>query len=400
MRASSTSSSEGLRGQGRLPTRRLAAALAYVGSGARLFALSLAFLLLLGEVYMRLPFIPQRLEYRPDRELGGVLRPDQVGYVWLGNMSLQSPPITINRDGHRGRDTDWSRPVMLVVGDSESFGAGVEDPEVWTARLESALRRRPELAALQVVNASHPGHGPYHQVVFLRRALEAHRVDGVLVRVAVGQRNFRVPLPAELEREIATAQWRERLRSVTKFVPFLYNKFEAQVPRIRAALVPAPLRKRPAPGGGDSSPAAGRAAWRDGRAAWEEMARLTACVDIPITFVVHDATGRPAAAALAESLGGLVDAGGRVHVIRLGPEAFGLGKREGAEARQLLRETLTLGRDPHANPRQHQLIADALTTGLEAAGVTARLGHRAAPAVAGADPTARPDCLRPAAAAR
>ena len=258
----------------------------------------------------------------------------------------------------------------------------------------------PALAALQVVNASHPGHGPEHQVVFLRRVLEAHRVDAVLVRVAVGQRNFRVPPPAELAREITAAQWRERLRSVTKFVPFLYNKFEAQIPRMRAALVPAPLRKRPAPGGADRSPAAGRAAWRDGRTAWEEMVRLTACDDIPITFVVHDATGRPAAVALAESLGDLADAGGRVHVLRLGPEAFGLENREGAEVRQILRETLTLGRDPHANPRQHQLIADALSTGLEGAGVTGRLSDRAAPGAAGGDPAARRECLRSAAAAR
>lgn len=398
MRASSTSSSEGLRGQRRFRTRRLAAALAYIGSGIRLAALSLAFLLVMGEVYMRLPFIPQRLEYRPDRDLGGVLRPDQVGYVWLGNMSFKSPPVTINRDGHRGRDTDWSRPVLLVLGDSESFGAGVEDDAVWTARLEQALRRRPPLAELQVVNASHPGHGPHHHVVFLRRVLRAHRVDGVLVRVAVGQRNFRVPPPAELEREISAAERRETIRKVTKFLPFLYNKVELQLPRIQTALVPAPIRKPP-PAGPDSSPASGRRSWREGRAAWEEMVRVTACDDVPIAFVVQDPTERPATGALAAELASLTG-DGRVHVLRLGPEAFGLDAHPGAESRRILRATLTLVRDPHANSQQHQLIADALAAGLEARGVTARLENRHAragepPAPAGGA-GARRECIEAA----
>src|SRR5437870_4794788 len=79
-------------------------------------------LLVLGEAYLRLPFITQRLEYMPDAELGWTLAPNQRGYEWLGNQSVQSPPMTLNSDGHRGRPTDWSQPVLLSVGDSQGVG--------------------------------------------------------------------------------------------------------------------------------------------------------------------------------------------------------------------------------------------------------------------------------------
>jgi hypothetical protein len=69
-----------------------------------LLAVTLVFAL--GETYMRLPFVAQQLEYQPDLELGGRLASDQRGFIWLANMSLKSPTITLNHDGHRGRDTD------------------------------------------------------------------------------------------------------------------------------------------------------------------------------------------------------------------------------------------------------------------------------------------------------
>src|SRR5437773_5517898 len=75
--------------------------------------LTVVLVLLMGEVYMRLPFIPQRLEYEPDIELGVKLGANQVGYLWMADMSMPSPCMTINNEGHRGEETDWSKPVIL-----------------------------------------------------------------------------------------------------------------------------------------------------------------------------------------------------------------------------------------------------------------------------------------------
>src|SRR4029453_15402832 len=123
--------------------------------------------LALGETYMRLPFLLPRLEYEPDRELEARLAAGQRGYLLLANMSMRTPPISVNREGHRGPEDDWRRPVILVVGDSEWLGAGVEGDEAWPPVLERAPKPPPPPEPVHVVNASQPGFGPYHEAVVI-----------------------------------------------------------------------------------------------------------------------------------------------------------------------------------------------------------------------------------------
>src|SRR4051812_44163223 len=141
----------------------------------------LVLVVIAAEVHLRLPW-GRQMEYRSDPELVGILRPGQ----W-------SALETVNSDGHRGKETDWTKPALVAVGDSQGWGAGLADEAVWTARLEELLHRKLDLPDVQVVNASHPGHGPYHQYVRLRRVLEAHKVEAVLVRVSIEDRTFSAP---------------------------------------------------------------------------------------------------------------------------------------------------------------------------------------------------------------
>lgn len=316
--------------------------------------------LLIGEAYMRMPFVLPPLEYRADGELGGRLAGNQVGYLWLANMSLKSRPITLNPDGHRGEATDWSHPVVLALGDSEWFGAGVDDSDVWTAVLERALRSDPRLSGLSVVNASHPGHGPYHEYVVARRLLAAHDVEALLVRVAIGQRYFK-PVPVEQQAQLVRAAERRAIvRRVTKFGPFLYNKVEAQLPSIRAAMRPHFLAAGGGAGDGAAPVDVGRAMAREARTWWDQLADLATARQIPVVFVVHDIEDRPSARALEETLRAVASSHRGVYVVRLGPEAFGLERIGPAERPRVIRERLTLGRDPHANVEQHRLIASEI----------------------------------------
>src|SRR5262249_17971603 len=145
------------------------------------------------------------VEYQPDPELGQVYQPSQVGA--LG---------TFNADGHRGPDTDWSRPVVVAVGDSQAFGQGVADAVVWTVRLEELLRRAGSDA--QVVNTAHPGFGPIQQAVRLERVLLRSTPRAILVRVSIENRPFYAPKPEELERMQAETVARQRVRAATKLV--------------------------------------------------------------------------------------------------------------------------------------------------------------------------------------
>src|SRR5437762_2325073 len=217
------------------------------------------------EVHLRLPW-GRQMEYQPDPELVGVLRP--------GQASLKEH---INSDGHRGKETDWTKPAIVAVGDSQGWGTGLPDDVIWTARLENLLHRRLGLNDVQVVNASHPGHGPHHQYVRLRRVLEAHKVEAALVRVSIEDRNFTAPSPAELPALAAAVASRQTVRTVTKFAPFLLHRIAGE----------GPLFNFFGKGGNPQAPTArsaqsGELMWSRQRDWWERMIELCADRSTPI----------------------------------------------------------------------------------------------------------------------
>jgi hypothetical protein len=336
----------------------------HLWSGWRLVLLATLLALALGETYMRLPFVLPRLEYEPDRELESRLAAGQRGYLWLANMSMRTPPISVNREGHRGPEDDWRRPVILVVGDSEWFGAGVEDEEAWPRVLERRLNTPAPPQAVHVVNASQPGFGPYHQAVVIDRVLARHRVDALIVRVSIGQRNF-LPVPeAERDARVAAAKRRATLRRWSRFLPFLTNKLEAQLPSIRAALIPAALRRR-GRSGDEFSERVGRAMATEAVPWWLRMRERAEATRTPVLFVLHEPIPSPATDALDVALKSLAEGHPLARIVRLGPEVFGLDPSTSVEElRRTLRTRLTVGRDPHANPLQHRLIAQAMADAL------------------------------------
>jgi hypothetical protein len=334
--------------------------------------LVVVFVFVLGETYMRLPFVRQQLEYEPDREFGGRLAPNQRGFIWLANMSMQSPTITLNDDGYRGRTTDWSKPVVLVAGDSEWFGAGVSDTTVWTQILERELQARRGLGDLQVVNASHPGHGWYHEFVVVRRVLEAHPVQAIVVRVSIAQRNFKAIPSVEQAKRFDQAQMRQRIRRVSKFLPFLVNKIEAQAASFRGAFVPHVFRRQE--GGTEwRTAAAGEAMWAEERTWWEQLIALEKVPNTPILFVVHDVDGTAATDVLVARLEELARGHRNVYISRLGPDRFGLDTGDRETFRKTVHDVLTLGRDPHGNALQHELVARAVLADADEKGLIGQL---------------------------
>lgn len=295
-----------------------------------------------GEIYLRLP-IGRQLEYQPDQELVSILAPDQ-----------QSIRERVNRDGHRGKDTDWSAPVILTVGDSQGWGAGVADDAVWTARLEQRLKRRGEYADFQVVNASHPGHGPFHHYLRARRVLAKHRVDLLLVRVSIEDWDFR-PTPAQqVPQQFAAAKRRRTVKRYTKFVPFLGKRTEEQLASIRSIFRPS--SRKPSSG----LPDMGQRMWEEHGQWWQKIADLAHRRRVPLVFFLYDPTDRTSSAVLQDRLRKSVAARRDVYVWRLGSEAFDLrGSTVEARDREF-RARFTLPHDPHANALQHDRIGRAI----------------------------------------
>jgi hypothetical protein len=112
--------------------------------------------------------------YEPDADLGVRLRPHATTRVAFGGN-----PATDVRTNDRGlRGADWGPPVpgeVIVVGDSQVFGLGVQEDETASAVLATRL-------GVPVRNAGVPTYGP-QEYVALAKALIAERRPAAVVLV-------------------------------------------------------------------------------------------------------------------------------------------------------------------------------------------------------------------------
>jgi predicted metal-dependent hydrolase len=111
--------------------------------------------------------------YVEDAKLGVRLRPGGSQRVaFAGNPVTR---VRINADGLRGPELPPPSPgEVLVLGDSQVFGLGVEEGETFSAQLDALL---PEA---RVVNAGVPTHGPAEYVALLEE-LVPRRKPAVVV---------------------------------------------------------------------------------------------------------------------------------------------------------------------------------------------------------------------------
>lgn len=112
--------------------------------------------------------------YLPDAELGTTLEPFTTQRLaFTGNPATT---LRINSKGFRGGE--WPEPVpgeLIVVGDSQVFGLGVEEADTFPAQLAKATGR-------QVLNAGVPTYGPFEYLAVARR-LQAERPGAKIVFV-------------------------------------------------------------------------------------------------------------------------------------------------------------------------------------------------------------------------
>lgn len=292
---------------------------------------------LLGEVYLR-SYLGYQHDSGPDPDLGRRIKPNQDAY--LGR---------INSDGHRGQETDWDRPMVVVVGDSQAFGHGMADDEVWTSHLSRLLNESSASEPIQVVNAAHPAAGPYHQLVELRRVLarQPRHLRAILVRVDIEDRYFVAPLGGKLKELQAETQKREELRAWTRFLPYLTSRLSQQKPAL-ASLIKwsSPAKVRPI------APAVGEAMWGSEGAYWREMIALAGQIQVPLIFFVHDPTDLPSSEVLCRRLNE-AGAGRAVRVIRMASRVWGaasgpVGPVVGPESRAI-HAAARLPREPLAS---------------------------------------------------
>ena len=122
--------------------------------------------------------------YLPDAQLGVRLRPGATERISFGGNPVSH--VRINGDGYRGVELPPPRPdEILVVGDSQAFGLGVEENETFSARL-AALTGRP------VVNAGVPTYGPDEYDAVVEEMLARRKPSLVVYTVNMANDLFEV----------------------------------------------------------------------------------------------------------------------------------------------------------------------------------------------------------------
>ena len=78
--------------------------------------------------------------YVADAELGTRLRPGATEKVRFASLKNPVTHVRINAEGYRGAEwPEKSADEIVVVGDSQVFGLGVEEDETFSKELERAL---------------------------------------------------------------------------------------------------------------------------------------------------------------------------------------------------------------------------------------------------------------------
>ncbi len=120
--------------------------------------------------------------YEPDDTLSHRLRPSFRGTIRSGEFSTS---VRINAQGFRGRA--WSAdaaPRVLVLGDSFTFGWGVEEECAFPSILEDSLAKT--WPGVRVYNAGVPGYGTLQERALADRLVPAWRPQVVVLAFTVG----------------------------------------------------------------------------------------------------------------------------------------------------------------------------------------------------------------------
>lgn len=142
--------------------------------------------------------------YQPDPELGLRLEPGRVERIRFGGAEVTT--VRINADGLRGPALPPpGADEVLVVGDSQAFGLGVEDDQTFSAVLAQKLGRT-------VVNAGIPTYGPMEYARMVERRLDLRPAKTVIVLLAYQNDFFEAERPNS-ERHAAWDGWAVRKES-------------------------------------------------------------------------------------------------------------------------------------------------------------------------------------------
>jgi lysophospholipase L1-like esterase len=159
----------------------------HVLAGASAITISLLMAFAILEFGFARFFYTNEAELRQDEfdpELGWRLNPGE--YTIKAPQAFMTHTVSINQMGLREAHTplrNSSSPVrrVVVLGDSFTFGQGVDDTTLFTTQLERRLNERQTEIRYEVVNAGVPGYGTGQELILTRRLMALGVVGQIYV---------------------------------------------------------------------------------------------------------------------------------------------------------------------------------------------------------------------------
>jgi lysophospholipase L1-like esterase len=126
----------------------------------------------------RAPDYPEA--FLKDHDLFWRLRPDQI----VESEFFEGKSYRINEQGFRGDDfrTEKNGLRVAVLGNSCSFGWGIDDDDTFARRLERMLSSEANLEAAEVYNFSVPGYSSYQGKINYRENVHPYSPDIIIVK--------------------------------------------------------------------------------------------------------------------------------------------------------------------------------------------------------------------------
>jgi lysophospholipase L1-like esterase len=124
------------------------------------------------------------LNVEKSAELGWLFPPDTTG---IYRSSGRRTPVATNAWGLRGPDvsTDTLTRRVLVLGDSYTFGWGMDDAAGFVRLLETALRKELPQSPLEFINGGVPGYSIYQQIRMLDYVRQRTRIHAVVATISL-----------------------------------------------------------------------------------------------------------------------------------------------------------------------------------------------------------------------
>lgn len=178
--------------------------------------------------------------------------------MWLHYREAADEPVrvvemNVNAHGFRGPEVSREKPAgvfrIACLGDSHTFGNGVEDDETWPAHLQRRLAASAPRRRIEVLNCGVNGYDTVQEEHWLREGVLAFEPDLVLLQFYVNDAALRAPDGSQQKvRDFVLdltgprrEDWVKDLRERSRFVDLVFDGMY----RRRGLKVYSELRSRP-----------------------------------------------------------------------------------------------------------------------------------------------------------